>query len=190
MLRILVLAVVGMMAVSGDWLPAGIGGDKPDKPSWPKQKLQEALGQSTLVFVGKILEADLSDGFYPGTLGCIAKKVTFEVKETFKGPAKAKRFVRVVMDPGGVILKYPPEYFAKVKGELFPRLNAKVFAKGADYLVFCRDDTEMKDPLYRVVATEVDEAEKPVVDGRVFLYVLAPATAEAVAIVKSQPPQK
>ena len=96
-------------------------------------KLKAAFADADAVFVGKIVEADLTEGYKPGYLGIHAKRVVYEVSDPIKGKPGKKVEAWLMLQP-----LETPEYLAPKGVKLDPQL----FAKGTVHVVYCLSEKQ------------------------------------------------
>jgi RNA polymerase sigma factor (sigma-70 family) len=121
-----------------------------------RKALLDALRHSDIVFVGRVAKADLSEGWWSGWAMC-TRAVTYEVTLTLRGEAKKAQTVQyIVLRPG--------EHIALDS----PRLEPRLFARGAEHVVLCTRDGG---------------------NGQ-FVQFMSPAVHEAVAVIQLQCPSR
>jgi hypothetical protein len=110
---------------------AAAADEKP--PRVPAERLKAALADADAVFEGKVVEADLTDGFLPGFLGIDTRRVVYEVTDPVKGKPGKKVEAWLLLLPGEAAEYLDP----KAGPGAAPRLDPELFAAGSVHLVYC-----------------------------------------------------
>ncbi|MBY0524276.1 MAG: RNA polymerase sigma factor [Gemmataceae bacterium] len=116
-----------------------------------KQALVAAYAQADVVFIGRVVEADLTAAAWPGFVGMFAKKVVYEVTAPLKGKTEKQTSVHyLISGEYGYLLR-------EDGGERAPQLDGKRFARGSKHLVCVQKEANDKDKYSVVVLNENDQ---------------------------------
>ena len=124
--RVILLISIALLTT---WNSLALTQNQP-APRVSAEKLQAAVADADGVFVGKFVEADLTDGFFPGYYGIHAKRVVYEATEAVKGKPAEKVVMWFMLFPGET-----SECLAPPVPNTAPKLDPKLFAKGSVHLV-------------------------------------------------------
>ncbi len=146
-------------------------------PARPLSSIAAACEKSPLVFVGKVVKADLDPTFWSGGF-MSTRRVLYETEQALKGQAGKQVAVDVI------VLMGSPLMAAGKGGKKEPRLDPQLFAVGARHLV-CTDSTHEVQVL-KDGKPAVDDGGRPVREEAFLLERnLWPATEENIKAAKA-----
>lgn len=162
-------------------LSSGVVGIAQEKPPMrvPPDKLKAAFTDANIVFEGKVVEADLTDGNFPGYYGIHAKRVVYEVVGPVKGKPGKQVETWLMLQP-----LETPEYLDPIKRpNAGPKLDPKLFAKGSVHVVYGLSE-KMAAGRWKLSISFVYDAGKA--GDRVFGLMITPDVESAKAAAKNQ----